>query len=254
MSDKKQIIKMKKGKTTYELLVNHGSVDKWKEDGKKEEDWRKVLYVDDLFKNSSKGERPTKEELAESFGNFDLKTIQQTIAFSGEIQLTTNDRKELTDNKRKAIINIINKNYVDPQSKRPYSVVQIDSALTSIKAKIDIQKSAEDQVKLIMKDLVLKLPLTKVAAFEGKLIISNSHVGKVQSNLKSFCSVGSESWSDNSWIVKVSLTTSEYDPLIQFLTKSTNGDFQFESDMNSPSPSTNSKHGKNNTNKKNNKK
>ena len=156
---KPQIVRFKKAKSTFEILINHGTIEKWKEGGKKDEDWRNVLYAEEVFKNSSKGERPTKEELSESFGDVDIKSILQNIALNGEIQLTEKDRKEMIDQKRKAIISNINKNYVDPQTKKPYPIIQIDSALTSIKAKIDIQKSVEEQVKLILKDLILKLPL-----------------------------------------------------------------------------------------------
>ena len=236
------------------MVNNSSAIEKWKE-GKKDEDWNNVLFVEEVFKNSTKGERPTKEELTETFGNIDLKAIFQQIALKGELQLNSNDRKEMTENKRKAIINNINKNFMDPQTKKPYSVVQIDNALNSIKAKIDMQKSVEEQVKTIVKDLMLKLPLTKVVSVEGKLIIPLSLTGKVQSNLKNYCVIKNESWTDKSWIVNISLTHSEYDSLIQFLTKTTNGDFQFESDVSfqptSPSPKTTK--GKQ-TPKKNNKK
>lgn len=228
------IVKLKKGKTTYEILSHHGAIEKWKENGKKENDWQHCLYSDEIFKNLSKGERPTKEELLVSFGDIDQKTILQIIASDGDIQLTQTDRKEILDNKRKAIITNINKNWVEPKTKKPYSIMQINSALTTIKAKIDMVKPIEEQVKLIMKDLILKLPMTKNTSIEGSLTIPNIYVGKVQSSLKKYCTQKKEKWTEYGWVVDVSLSSSEFDPLFQFLTKATCGDFQFISEADLP--------------------
>ena len=196
------------------------------------------------------GEKPTQEELKQAFGTNDMKQVSfkqnnkkqnkkkthkypknknlQTIVLNGELQLTANDRKLLVENKRKQIVNLINKEYINPTTLKPYGIVQIDSALTSIKAKIEIEKRAEDQVKTILKTLILSLPLKKVEEMEGTLKIPLKFVGQVQSFIHKHCKVISENFESENCVFNLQISSSEYDNFILNLTKSTNGDFQFD--------------------------
>ena len=93
-------------------------------------------------------------------------TVLKTICLEGELQLTAKDREKMIEEKRKRIVDLIHKGYVDPKTKKPYSAVQIESALTTMKAKIEMEKTAENQMKEILKQLILLLPLSKVEKME----------------------------------------------------------------------------------------
>jgi len=150
------------------------------------------------------------------------------ICTEGEIQLTQADRNKMVETKRKQIINYIHKGWVDPKTKKPHSIVMIDNALTSIKARIDMEKSVEEQVKSFMKELVVKLPLSKIEQMEGVLIIPTKFVGQVQGFLRNHCTVMGEKWVEDGCQFTVSLSSSDYDVLIQNVTKATQGDFNFD--------------------------
>ena len=55
-----QLVRWKKGKKTFEVITNSGSVLKYR-DGK--ESWSNVLMADVIFKNYSKGERASAADL-----------------------------------------------------------------------------------------------------------------------------------------------------------------------------------------------
>jgi ribosome maturation protein SDO1 len=59
------------------------------------------------------------------------------IMEKGEYNLSTAERKEKVEKKRKEIINYIHKYYTDPRSKTAHPVTRIEGALSEIKYNID---------------------------------------------------------------------------------------------------------------------
>src|SRR5438034_10203359 len=76
---------------------------------------------------------------------------------SGELQLTTEQRRQLVEDKRRQIISIISRNAIDPRSGAPHPPLRIEQALEQIRISIDRYKSAEEQAKQVIEDLRLVL-------------------------------------------------------------------------------------------------
>ncbi len=53
----------------------------------------------------------------------------------------------MVEDKRKQIIQYINKNFVDPKTKLPHPIQRIENALEDVRVIIDPFKKAEDQIK-----------------------------------------------------------------------------------------------------------
>jgi len=70
MSSKPIIVRLTKAKKQYEVLVKHGTVEKYRE-GKL--GLAKVTYTDKVFKNSTKGDRYTKKDLKQTFVTSDIQ-------------------------------------------------------------------------------------------------------------------------------------------------------------------------------------
>ena len=104
------IARLKKGNEVFEVLVDCDKAMEFR-DGKCEiED---VLASDAIYKDAKKGERASENEMGKLFETEDSKKIAEVIVKNGEIHLTTELRSKLREEKRKNIVNLINRNAVD---------------------------------------------------------------------------------------------------------------------------------------------
>ncbi len=68
-----------------------------------------------VFGNSSKATRASEESLEKVFHTTDFATVAKKIIEKGEIHLTADQRKEMTEEKRRKVITFIARNAVNPQ-------------------------------------------------------------------------------------------------------------------------------------------
>ena len=74
----------------------------------------KILVSDEIYTNSGKGTRASNELLLKVFKTDDTTKIAEIMMQKGELNLTTEQRKKMTSDKRKQIVTFISKTYVDP--------------------------------------------------------------------------------------------------------------------------------------------
>ncbi len=217
------IVRLKKEKNTFEIIVNHGTVQKWR-DGNL--GWSKVPATDMIFKNSSKGDRYTSKELKSAFGTDNIDECMQNIARRGIIQLTAQDRKDKITQKRKQIVQFIHKYYTDPKTSRPHPVQRIDNAITQVKYNVDMDIPVEKQVQVVVKKLPGVLTIRK-SVVEGALIIPNQHMGKVSGIINKWATIRSQSYLADGCHTNVEMIPGDYDALINELSSATKNDFIF---------------------------
>ena len=83
--------------------------------------------------NQSKAEKASAAELESSFGTADEMECAREICKKGDLQLTAAERAEKVAQKRAAILNYLNKYYMDPKSNLPHPIARLDAALDDIK-------------------------------------------------------------------------------------------------------------------------
>src|SRR6056297_4186361 len=89
-----------------------------------------VIAARDVFENASRGDRPAEEDLETVFDTTDPMEIIPEVIARGEIQITAEQRREMQEQKRKALINKITRNAVNPQmDDAPHPPERIESAL-----------------------------------------------------------------------------------------------------------------------------
>ncbi len=125
----------------------------------KKSDLLNILAVEEVFKNARKGERHTAEAVKKAFGTNDIMQITDVILKKGEIQLTTEQRKKMLEEKTKKIIAILARETIDPRTGAPHPPQRIEKALEEAKVHIDAGKDAEAQIEEVLKALRLVLPL-----------------------------------------------------------------------------------------------
>jgi len=185
-----------------------------------------ALVIDTIFTDASKGERPTREKLESIFGTTDPLKVAEQMFERGTFQLTARQRKAMTDQKLRKIINIISRNYVDPRTKLPHPATRIENALEEAHVSIDPFGDAEEQVKEVIKALRPILPLS-MESIEIAVKIPPEHASKAYGIVKSIGEIKRDEWqSDGSWTALVVVPAAMQLELLDRLGKATQGNLQ----------------------------
>jgi ribosome maturation protein SDO1 len=204
MADSKStIIKLILGNDKFELLVKPDQALEYKL-GKRSE-LSSDLISDDIYSDANKGSRVSSDKLNKHFKTTNTNEIIKQILSRGELNLTTDQRRKMVEEKRKQIIQYINKNYVDPKTKLPHPIQRIENALENVRVVIDPFKKAEDQIKTVVDSLRKILPLAS-EMLQLNIIIPRSFASNSINFIKSSGSLISEQWlSDGSLKVKIEI-------------------------------------------------
>ena len=197
------IARLHKGGDRFEILVDPHEAEHIL-DGKTE-NILSSLAIDAVFSDSKKGTHAPIESLQKQFKTTDISTIAKEIIQKGEIQLTTEQRHEMQQQKRKRIVDLIVKNAMDPKTKMPHPRTRIELAIDEAKVHIDPFKSVNQQMKTIIDVLRPILPIS-IEQVRISVKIPPEHVGKAYGAVRSFGTLEREEWqSDGSWLGIVKL-------------------------------------------------
>ena len=175
---------LKKGKETYELIINPEQAIAFKKG--KINDINQVLKFEEIYSNAKKG--LVASDLNSVFKTNNILEIAKEILLKGEIKLTTEYKKKLQDKRRKEIINIICSNGIDPRNNLPIPPSRVELALERVKFNFDPFKNVNSQVEELVDKLrpILPISFTKKelqvlvpAKFAGKVKGMISNLGKI---------------------------------------------------------------------------
>lgn len=201
MSSKPVVVKITKGSEKFEIVVDPNTAFEYRQN--KIKDLDKVIIVDEIFTDFSKGQRASRDKLKKAFGTDNIREIEKEILLKGELPLTTEQRRRMIEEKRRQIINFIYKNYVDPKTGLPHPVTRIEKAMEMISVSIDPLKPAEEQVKIIVEKLRPYLAL-KTGSVTFSFRIPAKHAYQAIAVLKEFGELKEESWgTDGSFSGKI---------------------------------------------------
>ena len=197
------IARLHKGADRFEILVDPHETEHILEG--KTENILQALAIDAVFSDSKKGTHAPVESLQKHFNTTDVSIIAKEIIQKGEIQLTTEQRREMQEKKRKRIVDLIVKNAMDPQTKMPHPRTRIELALDEAKVHIDPFKSVNQQMKTIIESLRPILPISMEHS-RISVKIPPEFVGKAYGAVRSIGTLEREEWqSDGAWIGIVKL-------------------------------------------------
>ena len=191
------IARLEKGGDKFEVFVDEERAYSFKSGLKK--DFANVLSVDEVFSDARKGDRPSDAELKKFFGTSDPVAVGEVIVREGELQLTTERRRKLLEEKKARIISLISRNCVDPHTKAPHPPQRIESALEEVKFKVDLFKSVDRQVEEAVEKLREILPI-KMENIKIAVKIDPQFSGRAFGVLKEFGLEKSEYGKDGSLV------------------------------------------------------
>ncbi|MCK5773657.1 MAG: ribosome assembly factor SBDS [Thermoplasmata archaeon] len=207
----------------FEILVDPDLAQKMRE-GDENALIADVLAVEEIFKDAHKGDRASSELLTKSFSTSDIAEVATIIIEKGEIQLTTEQRKRMQEEKRKQIVTIITRNCINPVTKTPHPTTRIELAMDEIRFNVDPFKTAEIQVNEALKALRKILPI-RMEMSQIAVKVSGSHYGKLVGEVRGFGKVLREEWATTGeWICVVEIPAGMQIEFFDMLNSRTHGE------------------------------
>lgn len=221
--NKAVIARLKKGGETFEILVD---CDKAVEFKTGKGDLSEVLATEGIFKDVKKGQRASESEIKRIFQTDDPDKVAETIIKKGEIQLTTEHRNRLREEKKRAIINIIHRNAINTQTNAPHPPQRIESALEQAKVHIDEFKKPEEQIAEILSKIRTILPI-KFEIRELSVKIPPDYATKTYSLLKLSSKLINDMWQeDGSLLAMIEIPAGIQEEFEEKLNKATQGNVE----------------------------
>ena len=118
-----------------------------------------IIAVDEVYSDANKGLRVPTEKLNKHFKTTDFIQVAEIILRKGDLNLTTEQRRHLVEDKRKQIVSTIARNYVDPRTGLPHPPMRIEQAMAEIRISIDPFRDSGEQTKMVVDELRPILPL-----------------------------------------------------------------------------------------------
>uniref|UniRef100_A0A7J2U1A0 Ribosome assembly factor SBDS n=1 Tax=Ignisphaera aggregans TaxID=334771 RepID=A0A7J2U1A0_9CREN len=209
-----------KGKR-FEVLVDPHKAYRFREGEKVSIE--EVVVGDYVYKDVKKGLKASPSELLEVFGTEDIYKIAAEIVKNGELQLTTEQRRELLEMKRKQIIYAIAKSAIDPKTKTPIPPTRIEKAMEEARISVDLYRSVEEQVPEVVKAISKVIPI-RIAKALVEIVIPPEYATRVSGQLMKLGEVKKNMWlADGSLILDLELPAGMQSELINKVNELTRG-------------------------------
>ena len=181
-----------------------------------------ILAVRGVFVDAKKGDRAADDDLSAAFGTTDTSKVAEEILKHGDIQLTTEQRRTILDEKIKQIANTISKQGVDPKTKLPHPLQRIINAMEQAKVRVDPFKPVDVQMEDILKKLE---PVIAISMERIKIAVKipMDYAGKASSLIRSFANIQSEEWKGDGWYALLEIPAGMQGEIYQKLNDLTKG-------------------------------
>ena len=224
MSDKFTTARLARGQDHFEILVKPQQALDYKLG--KQVAMSQVLLIEEIYSDSGKGTRASEDKLQKYFGTTDPVKVAEEVMKSGELQLTTEQRRQLVEEKRRQIVSIITRNALDPRTGTPHPPLRIEQAMSQVRLSIDPYKSAEEQAKVVIEELRPILPL-KIEQMKIAVKVFPEHAARAYNAFKSFGNLSREEWqADGSLVAVLEMPAGMYGSFIEKIGKLTQGTIQ----------------------------
>ena len=221
MSDKYTIARLSKDSEHFEILVKPD----------KALDYRigrtsritEALATEIIFADANKGTKVSEEQMNKAFATTDPLKIADEILKKGTLQLTTEQRRKMLEDKRKQIVDFISRQAVDPKTNLPHPPLRIENAMEQIRYPIDAHKPVEEQAREIVKLLRPILPL-KIEQISVAVRIPAAYSARAYGAIKNVGEIKQDEWrSDGSWQGVIEMPAGAYASFLNKLGDITKG-------------------------------
>jgi ribosome maturation protein SDO1 len=191
----------------------------------KQVNFNELLAIDSVFKDAHKGETQSDSTIQKAFGTVEVEQVAKHIILNGSVQLTTDQRRKMLEQRRKEIITFISQNAINPQTSAPHPPQRIELAMEEAKCGIEVFKSAEEQAPEIIKAIRRLIPIS-MEKLKVAVKIPAEFSGKANVVLHKFELKQSEWQRDGSLVAVLELPAGLKNDLFNELNHITHGNFE----------------------------
>lgn len=224
------LARLRKEGSNYEVVVDADMAIAYAKLGRENlELLEELLKSEEIFFDAHKGELASEDQIKAVFKTNDNLKVANQILLDGEIQLTSEYRAKLREEKKNKLIELIHKTFVDPKTKLPHPKTRIQNAMDEVKFKIDEFKTADDQLMDAVKKLRTVVALsTETRKFQ--VYVPSNYAAKVFGIVKGFVNPDKETWgNDGSLVLELEISANLQSEFIDKLNAETHGSIDVKS-------------------------
>ena len=189
----------------FEILVDPDLAAEFRNPDGKDVAIEDLLAVEEIFKDSKKGDKASEEAMNKIFETTDPIEVSKVILEKGNVQLTADQKRQMQEDKRKLVINKIARESINPQTGLPHPAQRIENAMDEAKVKIDPFISVNQQVQTALKSIRPLIPI-RFEKVKIAVRLPGSAAGNAFNAINPFGDIIYEEWQqDGSWIAIVEI-------------------------------------------------
>jgi len=224
--DKAVISRLKKSGQWYEVLVDPVKTLEFKKG--KQINIDEIMAYPGIYHDVRRGNAIPESELQTNFGTVNIYDIAKKIIIEGELQFTTEQRREFVEKKTREIAEIISRRGINPQTNTPHPPQRIMNAMEKVKIQVDPFIDAEMQVNKIVEGIKPLLPI-KFQKVTLRILIPVQFSAKTYSILKRTFGKFEEQWlNDGSLQIIIDTPVGSQDEMFKKIGDLTKGNFKSE--------------------------
>jgi ribosome maturation protein SDO1 len=210
-----------RGDKQFEILVEPDLAKEAKLEGKDHEIQR-MLFVQEIFTDAGEGERASTEEIEKEFGTKQIMEAAEEIFEKGDMQLTTEQKAEMREEKWKQLVNMISRRVQNPKTGNPHPPDRVENALEEAGFNVNWDSNLEDKFEVAIDEL---RPIIPVSLDEKTVAIRipNDKAGKAYDKLQQAAEIEEEQWGNDYFTARVTLPAGVLSELIDELQDMTSG-------------------------------
>eukprot|EP00472_Partenskyella_glossopodia_P005223 CAMPEP_0197514834 /NCGR_PEP_ID=MMETSP1318-20131121/154_1 /TAXON_ID=552666 /ORGANISM="Partenskyella glossopodia, Strain RCC365" /LENGTH=265 /DNA_ID=CAMNT_0043063037 /DNA_START=60 /DNA_END=857 /DNA_ORIENTATION=- len=214
------IVRYKKKGKRFEIACYKNKVVSWR--NKVEKDIDEVLQSHNVFTNVSKGTLAKSKDLERCFGIADQTECCKIILEKGQLQVSQKERKVQSENMLRDIATIIADKCINIDTKLPFPVATIQSAMKEVKFSLKPNRSAKQQAMDLIPHLEKELPIAR-AQMRVRIILPERQAKEVKKSLvKVVGTVENEDW-DFGYEMTARIDPGSYRGIVELVAAGTKG-------------------------------
>jgi len=210
----------------FEIIVDPNK--SWEYKNGKDIDLADILAGYIIFEDATRGKKANEEDLKSVFGTDDVFKIADIILKKGKLQLTTERRRKMVEEKKKQIIDYLVKNGIDPTKNLPHPPARIIRAMEEARVHIDPWRSVEKQAEEIASKIAAIIPI-RLEVLRLAIRIPSKFAAKAYGLIEKHARIEKDEWqTDGSWIAVIQIPAGLQQKMVDELNKFTKGKFELK--------------------------
>ncbi len=210
-----------RGDKDFEILVEPDLAKEAKLEGE-EHGIKRMLFVQEVFEDAGDGKRASADDLEQEFGTKQIMEAADEIFEKGDMQLTTEQKKEMREEKYRQLVDMIARRVQDPKTGNPHPPQRVENALEEAGFNINWNSDLEEEFD---KAIDMLRPIIPVSLDEKTVVIQIpvDNTGRAYDKIQNVADVKEEEWGNEFLRCKLQMPAGALSELIDELQEMTGG-------------------------------